>query len=146
MLVITQRIRVDWGHCDPAGIIFNPNYFIWMDASCHNLFKAAGVPFVELIATSSFIGCPLIKNETEFLKPAFYDDVITLSSKVIDFGNTSFRLHHRFTHSDEELAIGREIRVWAYSDQENSGKIRAKPIPDEIRHAVSVKCTIDVTV
>ena len=146
MLVITQRIRVDWGHCDPAGIIFNPNYFVWMDASCHNLFKAAGVPFVKLIANSSFIGCPLIKNETEFLKPAFYDDVITLSSKVIDFGNTSFRLHHRFTHNDEELAIGREIRVWAYSDPENSGKIRAEPIPDEFRHAVSVECAIDVTV
>ena len=63
----------------------------------------------------------------------------------MDFGNTSFRLHHRFTHSDEELAIGREIRVWAYSDRENSGKIRAEPIPENIQRAVSIKHTIDVT-
>ena len=145
MLVVTQRYRVDWGHCDPAGIIFNPNYFAWMDAGCHNLFKAAGVPFKEMMDTSSFIGCPLIKNETKFTKPAYYDDVITLSSQVESFGSKSFRLRHRLTRNDDELAIGHEIRVWAYSDQENSGKIRAEPIPEYIRRAISVKHIIDVT-
>ena len=90
MLVVTQRYRVDWGHCDPAGIIFNPNYFAWMDAGCHNLFKAAGVPFKEMMDTSSFIGCPLIKTEAKFTKPAYYDDIITLSSQVESFGGKSF--------------------------------------------------------
>jgi len=145
MLVVTQRIRVDWGHCDPAGIIFNPNYFAWMDAGCHNLFKAAGVPFAEMMATSSFVGCPLIKNEAEFSTPAFYDDVITLSSQIKSFGNKSFQLHHRFTRSDEELAICNEIRVWAYSGQADGPKIRAKPVPKNIRLAVSVKRTINFT-
>jgi len=143
MLVVTHRYRVDWGHCDPAGIIFNPNYFAWMDAGCHNLFKAAGVPFAEMMATSSFIGCPLIKNEAKFSKPAYYDDVVTLSSQVESFGRKSFRLHHRFTHSDDELAIGQEIRVWAYSDHADSRKIRAEPVPNKVRQAVSVNSIIN---
>ena len=145
MLVVTQRYRVDWGHCDPAGIIFNPNYFAWMDAGCHNLFKAAGVPFKEMMDTSSFIGCPLIKNEAKFTKPAYYDDVITLSSQVESFGSKSFRLRHRFTRSDDELAIGHEIRVWAYSDHADSRKIRTEPVPENIRQAVSAKRTINFT-
>ena len=145
MLVVTQRYRVDWGHCDPAGIIFNPNYFAWMDAGCHNLFKAAGVPFKEMMDTSSFIGCPLIKNEAKFTKPAYYDDVITLSSQVESFGSKSFRLRHRFTRSDDELAIGHEIRVWAYSDHADSRNIRAEPVPENIRQAVSAKRTINFT-
>ncbi len=143
MLIVAQRYRVDWGHCDPAGIIFNPNYFAWMDAGCHNLFKAAGVPFAEMMATTNFIGCPLVKNEAEFFRPAYYDDVITLSSQIESFGGKSFRLRHRFTHGAEELAMGHEVRVWAYGEGEGGRQIRAVAMPDEIRQAVSQDRVID---
>jgi len=43
MLTSTMRIRVEWANCDPAGIIFNPHYYIWMDAGSHALMKAAGI-------------------------------------------------------------------------------------------------------
>ena len=42
MLTANQRIRVEWAHCDPAGIIFNPHYYIWMDSGTHALLQAAG--------------------------------------------------------------------------------------------------------
>ena len=143
MLVVTQRYRVDWGHCDPAGIIFNPNYFAWMDAGCHNLFKAAGVPFAEMMRETTFIGCPLVKNEAEFSRPAYYDDVITLSSQVESFGGKSFQLQHRFPHGDDTLVGGNEIRVWAYAAPADSRKIRAEPLPEDIRQAVSEDRVVD---
>jgi len=42
MFTAIQRIRVEWAHCDAAGIIFNPHYYIWMDNGTHALFRAAG--------------------------------------------------------------------------------------------------------
>ena len=42
MFTATQRIRVEWAHCDPAGIIFNPHYYLWMDSGTHALLQAAG--------------------------------------------------------------------------------------------------------
>ena len=145
MLVVTQRHRVDWGHCDPAGIIFNPNYFAWMDAGCHNLFKAAGVPFAEMMANTTFIGCPLVKNDAEFSQPAYYDDIIMLSSQVKSFGGKSFKLLHRFMRGDDLLAVGHEIRVWAYGDPLAGTPIRAEPVPDDIKAAVSVDKVVDVS-
>ena len=47
MLKAVQRIRVEWSHCDPARIIFNPHYYIWMDQGAHGLMEAAGFPFVD---------------------------------------------------------------------------------------------------
>ena len=41
MFTATQRIRVEWAHCDPAGIIFNPHYYLWMDSGTHALLQAA---------------------------------------------------------------------------------------------------------
>ena len=33
---------VEWGDCDPAGIIFYPTYYRWMDAASWHLFAEAG--------------------------------------------------------------------------------------------------------
>ena len=29
----TRKVRIEWGDCDPAGIIFNPRYFEIFDAA-----------------------------------------------------------------------------------------------------------------
>ena len=42
MLVNRRRVRIEWGDCDPAGIVFYPRYFAMFDASTHALFEAAG--------------------------------------------------------------------------------------------------------
>ena len=44
MVISRRRIRVDWGHCDPAGIVFYPNYFRWFDQCTSALFESAGLP------------------------------------------------------------------------------------------------------
>ena len=41
MLVNTRRVRIEWGDCDPAGIIFYPRYFEFFDASTSALIERA---------------------------------------------------------------------------------------------------------
>ena len=41
MLTNTRTIRVQWGDCDPAGIVFYPRYFEWFDACTILLFEKA---------------------------------------------------------------------------------------------------------
>ncbi len=145
MLRVVQRFRIEWGHCDPAGIIFNPNYARWMDGACHSLFKAAGVPMAEMMRTSGFIGCPLVKSELEFARPAYYDDVISVTSQIGRFGGKSFDLSHVFRRGDEMLAEGREVRVWGYADETDSRQLSAQSIPEEIKARLSEDREIDVS-
>ena len=41
MLSNTRIIRVQWGDCDPAGIVYYPRYFEWFDACTILLFEKA---------------------------------------------------------------------------------------------------------
>ena len=41
MLVNTRRLAIEWGDCDPAGIVFYPRYFAMFDASTASLFQRA---------------------------------------------------------------------------------------------------------
>ncbi len=149
MLTATQRIRVEWAHCDPAGIIFNPHYYVWMDSGTHALIRAAGFDlFGEVARDPLFRGCPLVASSMDFRRPLYLGDVTTCSSRVEKFGNTSFVVAHEFRQGDVEapVATGQEIRVWGASDPEHPEKLKAQRMPDDLRAMLSVEKTIDVTV
>ncbi len=38
-----RQIEVGWGDCDPAGIVFYPNFYRWFDACSHALLTARGL-------------------------------------------------------------------------------------------------------
>ena len=145
MLRIIQRIRVEWAHCDPARIIFNPNYYIWMDQGTHQLLEAAGFAFAENVRTTDFRGCPLVTSGAEFLTPAYFSDVIELSSQVERFGTKSFTVRHEFHRQGTLLAKGHEIRVWAYGDPENPDRMVALAMPDAVKAGLSAEGTHDVS-
>lgn len=148
MMIATQRIRVEWAHCDPAGIIFNPHYYIWMDSGTHALLQAAGFDLIgNTHSDQLFRGCPLVASNMEFRRPLYFGDITTLSTRVEKFGNTSFVVAHDFRQGDidEPVASGREIRVWGYSDEENPAKLVARRVPDDVRALLEVEKTVDVS-
>lgn len=145
MFKAVQRIRVEWSHCDPARMIFNPHYYIWMDQGSHSLFEAAGFPFSEHAGTDGFWGCPLVASGMDFLKPVHFGDTVELTSGVASFGRKSFRVEHRFTCNDEPVAKGFEIRVWGRDDEDGSGRLTAVPVPQEIKDMLSKDATVDTT-
>ena len=149
MLTAIQRFRVEWAHCDPAGIIFNPNYYIWMDSGTHALLQVAGFDLVgKTHSDDLFRGCPLVASNMEFKKPLYFGDITVLTSRVEKFGNSSFVVAHEFRRLDEEksVAIGSEVRVWGYSDPDDPKKLVARLIPDDAREMLSIDKTVDVTV
>ena len=149
MFTATQRFRVEWAHCDPAGIIFNPNYYIWMDSGTHALLQAAGFDLIgNTHSDPLFRGCPLVASNMEFKKPLYFGDVTLLTSRVQKFGNTSFVVAHEFCKGDDPLPVasGSEVRVWGYSDPEQPEKLVARKVPEEVRAMLTVGKTVDVTV
>ena len=61
MLKNTLSINVAWGHCDPANIVFYPNYFIWFDQSSHLLFDKVGANMSSLTKEFGVVGLPIVR-------------------------------------------------------------------------------------
>ena len=148
MLIANQRIRVEWAHCDPAGIIFNPNYYIWMDAGTHALIHAAGFELArEIREDKLFRGFPLVASNMAFKRPLYFGDITVLSSQVEKFGNSSFVVNHKFRQGEDPVpvATGSEVRVWGYSDAEQLGKLVARTVPDDLRKLLSIDGEVDTS-
>lgn len=149
MLTANQRIRVEWAHCDSAGIIFNPHYYIWMDGGTHALLQAAGFDLVGNLRTDKlFRGFPLVASNMAFKRPLYFGDITILTSKVEKFGNTSFVVSHEFRQGDDPdpVATGNEVRVWGYSDVDRPEKLIARAMPDELKALLSVQRSVDTSV
>ena len=131
-----SRRTLAWGECDPAGIIFYPNYYRWMDEASWALFAAAGFPADRMRA--EHFSLPLVDSRCEFLSSPFFGDEIEIRSHVSKWGRSSFTLAHEFLIAGEGrvLARGSESRVWCRYEAGPGSPLRSVPIPDEARAAL----------
>ena len=131
--VFRRQLTIEWGHCDPAGIVFNPRFFEFFDTGTWLLFEAAlGVKREDLASTFNIMGIPLVDARAEFRKPAKFGDAIEISSRVSEFRRSSFDVEHRISVNGESAIEGGETRVWAARDKDNPEKIGAVAIPADV--------------
>jgi 4-hydroxybenzoyl-CoA thioesterase len=137
MLVNTRSVEIEFGDCDPAGIVYYPNYFRMFDASTAHLFEAAlGMKKIAWIRHFGIVGIPMVDTGAKFSKPSRFGDVVTIDSSITEFRRSSFVVNHKL-FSGGDLAIeAHEVRVWAGVDPDNPDGIKSRPIPPEVVQAL----------
>jgi 4-hydroxybenzoyl-CoA thioesterase len=128
------HFTVEFGDCDPAQIVFHPNFFRWFDAASRHFFAAAGVPlWSELERTTGIIGTPIVDVSARFLRPATYGDAIEVETTIEEWRGKSFVMKHALRRAGELLAEGQEVRIFARRHPDDPKRIQAVPAPDGIR-------------
>jgi 4-hydroxybenzoyl-CoA thioesterase len=129
-LIGRRQFTIEWGHCDPAGIVFNARFFEFFDWGTWSLFDAAlGVKPHELASVFGIVGIPLVDSGARFIAPARFGDVVELSSRVTEFRRSSFDVEHKLVVRRAIAVEGRETRVWAIRDPADPDKIKGQAIP-----------------
>jgi len=134
-----RTVTIEWGDCDPAGIVFYPRYFALFDASTGTLFRAAlGMTKPDWTRRFGIIGIPMVDTRGRFHIPSIHGDEVTIESRVTAFRRSSFDVEHRLLRADGALGVeGFETRVWTTRDPEDADRIRSAPIPAEVIAAFS---------
>jgi 4-hydroxybenzoyl-CoA thioesterase len=136
MLINRRTIRIEWGDCDPAGIVYFPRYIEYFDACTVRLFEAAGFRKPEMLTRFGMAGYPMVELRNRFYIPSSFGEDVVVESTISEFGRTSFKVHHRLIKAGDQLGVeGFETRVWTVHDTENPGRLKSQPIPDEVKAA-----------
>ena len=136
-VVATREFTVEWGECDPLGIIFYPTYFRWIDASTHALFRQVGHDVRSLRAEFGLEGPVIVDTGASFVRPVSYGDRVTARAWIGAWNKKTFRVEHRFAHDDDTICFGHELRAWAMPDGTSPTGMKAEPVPDAFRHLFS---------
>jgi 4-hydroxybenzoyl-CoA thioesterase len=128
------EVQVQFGDCDPAGIVFFPNFSKWMDASSLNFFVQCGVlPWRELVKTTGIVGTPLLEIHTKFMRPATYGETIQIHTSVQEWRDKVFIHRHIVKRGDDLLCEGTETRAFVIRPPGEPDRIKAIPIPADIK-------------
>jgi 4-hydroxybenzoyl-CoA thioesterase len=134
-----RYVTIEWGDCDPAGILFYPRYFAMFDASTAYLFEAAlGCRKRDMLRRFDIVGFPMVDTKATFLIPSRFGDVVSIESRVAGFNRSSFEVAHTLRTADERVAVTAfEKRVWAGIHPDDSSRMKGRAVPEEVIAAFS---------
>jgi 4-hydroxybenzoyl-CoA thioesterase len=129
--VVRRQMIVEFGHCDPAGMVSPERLFEYFDSGTWSLFEAAlGIGRADFIATYGIF--PSVEVRLACQKTLKFGDTIEMTSRIAEFRRSSFDVAHRITIDGALAAEGSETRVWAARDKSHPQRIRALAVPADV--------------
>ena len=129
--VFVSEKLIRFHHCDPAGIVFYPQYFVLFNELVEDWFThGLHEDYATMIAVDR-VGVPMAHVDCDFVSPSKIGDLLRLELRVKRVGRSSLSLYV------EGISRG-QVRVKAnlvvvFASLEGT---RAVPIPDHVREHI----------
>jgi 4-hydroxybenzoyl-CoA thioesterase len=131
---VTYQVKVEFGDCDPAGIVWFPNFFRWIDAASRHFFTECGVPrWEETERSLGIIGTPLVDTQARFVATASYGDRLKIHCSVTQWRGKSFVQSYRVCRGEDLILECTEVRIFAARRDDGRPGIKAVVAPPQIR-------------
>ena len=128
--VATRRVR--FADCDPAGIVFFPQYLVMLNTLVEQWFdEGLQLPYAGLIGRRR-TGLPTVRLECDFTAISRHGELLTQRLAVEKLGRSSLELHHEFSGGDELRLRARQVLVCTSLDTH-----RPQPLPGDLRRALA---------
>jgi len=101
--------EVTFGDCDPAGIVFYPNTFRWMDAAFHKLLRQHG-GHAYLCEQLGALGVGLVDASAQFQKPMRDGEQLSLRISNLEWSKRTLTVYYDGEVDGSARFRGREVR------------------------------------
>jgi len=130
-MIFETRRSVRFADCDPAGIVFFPQYMVMLNTLVEEWFdEGLQIPYASLIGARR-IGLPTVRLEVDFTAISRHGDVLIQRVGVQTLGRSSLGLRHEFLSGSELRLRARQVLVC-------TSLLTHKPqaLPDDVRSAL----------
>lgn len=127
-----REYRIRFSHCDPAGIIFFPQYLVLFNNLVEDwITEALGIPYAEFFGTRR-IGLPTVHLECDFVAVSRMGETVTFALAPERVGTKSLNLALEARGGDEVRVRAKQVLVFTNLDTHQS-----IAIPDDVRAALA---------
>lgn len=130
-MLFSTRIKVRFGDCDPAGLVYYPVIFHYCHIAMEEFFaERCGIPYHKLMADER-IGFPTVNTQAEFFVPLVYGDEAEIEVSVTRLGKSSATFEYSIRRAgDITVLCARSTNVHVSMNLDSR---RAVPIPERYR-------------
>jgi acyl-CoA thioester hydrolase len=114
MIQSRVQVSVRYAETDMMGIVYHGSYLPWFEIGRTTLLKEHGISYRQLEADGYRL--PVLEVRVKYLRPAFYDDVLTIVTTLDEKPLLRIELAYEVRRGDELLATGQTAH--AFIDRE----------------------------
>ena len=114
-------IRVRYKETDGQGRVHHANYFVWFEMGRVEMLRAAGYDYRKLEEDGTLL--VVHKIAAQYMRPAFYDDLLTLRTRLLRITPARAEQEYVLYRDDELLAKGSSTLACV----DPTGKFRTMP-------------------
>ncbi|QQS33768.1 MAG: acyl-CoA thioesterase [Acidobacteriota bacterium] len=118
------EIRVRYAETDQMGIVHHSNYVIWFEAARSDLCRARGFSYKEMETDGDSL---MVVAETycRFKSPAYYEDVLTIRTRVAEVRSRSLRFFYEVYRSADDTLVAEGETMHVVTDRNK--KVKSLP-------------------
>ncbi|HOD47548.1 MAG TPA: thioesterase family protein, partial [Opitutaceae bacterium] len=99
-----------YAETDMMGVVYHGSYLPWFEVGRTHLLRQHGVVYRQLEAEGFFL--PVLEVGVRYLRPARYDDTITIVTTLREKPVLRIRLDYEVRRGDELLATGQTTHAF----------------------------------
>lgn len=115
------KIRPRYGEVDQMGYVYHANYVTYCHQARTELLRRFGIN--DRVLEDNNIMLPVIEMNLRYLKPAAYDQELTVLTIIEELPSTRFKFKFQIFNEKEEL-VCKAISTVVFVDKENRKPLR----------------------
>ena len=128
----STRIKVRFGDCDPAGLVYYPSIFHYCHVAMEEFFaERCGISYHKLMVDER-IGFPTVNVQAEFFAPLVYGDEAEVEVSITRVGRSSVTFEYNVRRANDQTLCARSTQAHVAMSLD---KRTAVQIPDKYRRA-----------
>jgi acyl-CoA thioester hydrolase len=101
MYTHTTRVRVRYGETDQMGYVYYGNYAEYYEVARVEMLRSLGMSYASM--ESSGVMMPVLELNCKYIKPALYDQEITIKTTIHDLPGVRIHFKYELFNEAEEL-------------------------------------------
>ena len=119
-----SEVRVRYAETDQMGIVHHANYLIWFEAGRSDLCRAKGFSYKEMEEQDNAL-MVVAESYCRYKSPAFYEDIITIRTKVGEIRSRSLRFIYEVYRASDDTLLAEGESLHLVTD--HSKRVRTLP-------------------
>ncbi len=118
------EIRVRYAETDQMGVAHHSNYLIWFEAGRSDLCRAKGFSYKDMEEHDNAL-MVVAESYCRYKSPAFYEDVLTIRTKVGEIRSRSLRFIYEVYRASDDTVIAEGETLHLVTD--HNKRVRTLP-------------------
>lgn len=117
MYQFEHKIRVRYAETDQMGYVYYGNYATYFEVARAESIRSLGLSYMEIEEEGVIM--PVLENYSKYLRPARYDDELTIKLSIPKLPDTRIRYEYEVFKGDKLIHKGYTVLVFV---DRNTGK------------------------